>query len=125
MADLVSHGIWTRGPDQRHPAGMSFQTFARADGVDWYAHAHVHLVDPSTLKILVRDGVVAMVERDGTMLVPPGEVFEVPAGIAVERGWLWRDGSFAPPVSPETAAPPLKRLAGFLRDNPDVAALIR
>ncbi len=104
---------------------MAYQTFASADGVDWYAHAHAHLVDPDTIKILVRDGVVAMIERDGTMLVPPGEVFEAPAGLAVERGWLWRDGAFVSPPATEPASSTLKRLAAFLRDNPDVEALIR
>lgn len=118
MPKILSHGSWVRGPD-----GQGFQTFAGTDGTDWYDYAHARLVDQATVKILVRDGVVAMVERDGTRIVPPGEVFEAPASVHVERGWLWRGDRVEPPPA-EPEIPAHEKLAAFVRANPDVRALL-
>lgn len=117
MVKMRSHGVW-------HPMPVrdGFLQFANGAGTCWYAYAHERLVDLSTVKILVRDGVVVMIERDGTMMVPPGEVFEAPSELRVERGWLWRGDRFEAP--PKVESDPTTKLAAFLRANPDVQALL-
>lgn len=122
MPEIVSHGTWSRGPDVVH-GGTRFMSFGRRpDGVDWYQHAHAHLADTRTRKVLVRDGIAVMVERDGTRIVPPGEVLEVGDEVAVEREWRWADGHFAP--MPEIPEDPLGKLVAFLAAHPDVRALL-
>lgn len=121
MPEIVSHGSWVRGPNAR-AGDVVYQTFSDAAGRDWYPFAHTHLVDRATRKAMVRDGVVMMLTRDGTMIVPPGDVLEIPDEVACERGWLWDGSSFsAPPVIVDD---PAEKLRAFLADNPDVRALI-
>ena len=121
MRDVVSHGSWVRGPDA-HAGDFAYQTFSDGAARDWYAFAHADLTDRSTRKAVVRDGIVMMLDRDGTKIVPPGDVLEIPDEVACERGWLWDGSSFTAP--PPAVDDPAAKLRIFLSDNPDVRALI-
>jgi len=115
---IKSHGLW-HAVEPKVPGFLWFENDA---GLCWYDYQRGRTDDPATVKILVRDGHVVMRETAMSRIVPPGEVFEAPAGIRVESGWLWRGNRFEPP--PKADEDPLAKLAAFLRANPDVRALL-